>query len=94
MWFENQVSKQRKKKYTTLTVIMGLLTRIVCEILAMVFSIAAIVDIVDEDDVIFWALVSAAALRLATNCGRSVGTKYYRNKDITLNGKITFRSFF
>lgn len=38
---------------TILTVIMGLLTRIVCEILAIVFSIVVIVNIVDEDDVIF-----------------------------------------
>lgn len=38
---------------TILTVIMGLLTKTVCEILAMVFSMAAIVKIVEEDDVMF-----------------------------------------
>lgn len=55
MKFKKAIFEQKGKKtnMTILTVIMGLLTKTVCEILAMVFSMAAIVNMVEEDDVIF-----------------------------------------
>lgn len=73
--FERQLSDKNKKSKTILTVIMGSSTKIVWEILAMVFRMAAIVNMADEDVVIFGAFVSVAVLRVFINCGSSMGVK-------------------